>query len=226
MEDSFVQEMCEDYKRWVQRWCVMYHPVHACWYLFSSSDDDWWLQTRGEERHALTYATCDAAQAFCLARYLERKKYYRPHVYQELARVLGELVDVYDLPRPFVLLFDVDAERMKHEPACEDAREEHARLLQDYEARYPTYCRACFGLGYTQEQDYEGEWEQVTCAQCFDQGYCPRCHGRTLFHDEKLSPFSEDDNACHACHWFFDEDGDAFWIPAPFVCQCAHLAHV
>lgn len=103
-----------------------------------------------------------------------------------------------------------------HTAECARALAEARALNAPWEARWPDYCRKCYGTGivtfwHTPGDPCHGQ-EQLTepCAECTEKGLCARCKG-------PLTDPEDGDGPCTACGWNYDD-----MLPAGEECFCQY----
>lgn len=115
---------------------------------------------------------------------------------------------------------------MTHIQSCQDKQEAYQKARQEFEQKWPKFCRFCYAQGGHGGQENVGErnypiyqpyWDP--CPACYERGVCPRC-GSESFIEEM---FVEDDSPkCPNCGW--NERGAAtkegFALGDPPECLC------
>ena len=100
-----------------------------------------------------------------------------------------------------------------HTEQCLQDTAEWERIKNEYESRWPRYCRTCNGWGFTGCGIRCDEPWADPCADCTEQGRCPRC-GHQIYDD----PYDwEDDTTCPECGW---REGATEGIPEAPECLC------
>jgi hypothetical protein len=105
----------------------------------------------------------------------------------------------------------------------------YEKAVDDYEARWPKYCRKCGGwggkLGYdssTGMEDYD------PCQACIELGYCPQCGEATAEMLEEPGEGYYDYFACSLCGWRDDDpnrEGHPMDSPQVTDCNCWELEY-
>ena len=100
-----------------------------------------------------------------------------------------------------------------HTEQCLQDTAEWERIKNEYESRWPHYCRTCMGWGALYSGIEYGKPVVDPCPDCSDKGRCPRC-GHQIYSEPSDW---DDDTTCPECGW---REGATEGIPEAPECLC------
>lgn len=106
---------------------------------------------------------------------------------------------------------------MQHTPECQAAQDRYQKAVEEYEQKWPNWCRNCFGMGGFVIRNYPSEPDDYEiCSHCMEKGVCPRC-GQTVWDVEDVFEFP---TTCPKCGWQEDRPQDCHPMPMDGPCEC------
>lgn len=122
-----------------------------------------------------------------------------------------------------------------HTPACLKQAQERERTIQEWEARYPHYCRPCAARGQffysydpspTRVSLASGTLVDIDpCVECTEKGICPRCGTLAWVVDEDGWMDDDTQTPCPSCGWNWGKQQDD-GRPPDYECYCWEEAYV
>jgi hypothetical protein len=121
-------------------------------------------------------------------------------------------------------------DKLKYEESDAEQAAAYEKAVDEYEAKWPKYCRKCWGWGGNHGYDYStGMQDFDPCQTCLEVGDCPQCGIATaeLLEDQDDPQGGYYDYfACSSCGWNdLEPDGHPTDPPQPTDCNCWELEH-
>jgi len=91
----------------------------------------------------------------------------------------------------------------RHTPECVQKCAKIDQQIREWEARWPNYCRQCYGYGAFFHPATREEPESSDPCDCTLDGVCPRC-GITGLNEDGEGP-------CDNCGWNYNDAKPEIW---------------